>query len=347
MVTKKNAFDVLGDMLDSELGAFDEYPWKDVDLTNIVISKQIREVFEDEDNSIADLSDSIEDLGFFQNVVLRPIDGGRYEMVAGERRYRAAKLAGLTHVHAYVRSMTDEQMELIQFAENIHRKNFELFEEAKRLQKLLDRHGGKVAQVLAEIKKPHAWFSKRIGMLKLPEQAKRLVQENVTADVEVVNSVVQIEKHSPEKAKAVVDKLKENKGKVDARKVVKDVKDQVKPQKTKKQPPVQMALHESIFDEATQFCFSSAALKKSAIPSFIDALSDDDRKALWTDLQIVYTKGANGDVIASMKMLKHFHADKGHYAVLQYVAFAQGLGGLPYDLNNIMLTVAKFGKEVQ
>ena len=111
MATKKNAFDVLGDMLDSELGAFDEYPWKDVDLTNIVISKQIREVFEDEDNSIADLSDSIEDLGFFQNVVLRPIDGGRYEMVAGERRYRAAKLAGLTHVHAYVRSMTDEQME--------------------------------------------------------------------------------------------------------------------------------------------------------------------------------------------------------------------------------------------
>ena len=361
MATKKNAFDVLGDMLDSELGAFDEYPWMDVGIDDIVISPQIREVFEDEDNTISDLSNSIEDLGFFQNVVLRPIVGdlgqtvglmkpigrGRYEMVAGERRYRAAKLAGLTHVHAYVRSMTDEQMERIQFAENIHRKNFELFEEAKRLQKLLDRHGGKVAQVLAEIKKPHAWFSKRIGMLKLPEQAKRLVQENVTADVEVVNSVVQIEKHSPEKAKAVVDKLKENKGKVDARKVVKDVKDQVKPQKTKKQPPVQMALHESIFDEATQFCFSSAALKKSAIPSFIDALSDDDRKALWTDLQIVYTKGANGDVIASMKMLKHFHADKGHYAVLQYVAFAQGLGGLPFDLNNIMLTVAKFGKEVQ
>ena len=342
MVTKKNAFDVLGDMLDSELGAFDEYPWKDVDLTNIVISKQIREVFEDEDNSITDLSDSIGDLGFFQNVVLRPIEGGKYEMVAGERRYRAAKLAGLTHVHAYVRSMSDEQMERIQFAENIHRKNFELFEEAKRLQKLLDQHGGDVAQVLAEINKPHAWFSKRISMLKLPEQAKRLVHENVTADVEVVNAVVQIEKRSPEKAKAVVEKLKENKGKVDARKVVKDVKDQVKPAKQK---PVQMALHESIFDEVTQFCFSPAALKKSAIQSFIDALSEHDRKALWADLQIIYTKGANGDVIASMKMLKHFHADKGHYAVLQYVAFAQGLGGLPFDLNNIMLTVAKSGKE--
>ena len=86
-------------------------------------------------------------------------------------------------------------------------------------------------------------------------------------------------------------------------------------------------------------------MKKSAIQSFIDALSEHDRKALWADLQIIYTKGANGDVIASMKMLKHFHADKGHYAVLQYVAFAQGLGGLPFDLNNIMLTVAKFGKE--
>ena len=341
MATKKNAFDALGDMLDSELGAFDEYPWKDVELADIVINKQIREVFEDEDNSIANLSDSIEDLGFFQNVVLRPINGGQYEMVAGERRYRAAKLAGLTHVHAYVRSMTDEQMERIQFAENIHRKNFELFEEAKRLQKLLDKHGGEVAQVLAEIKKPHAWFSKRIGMLKLPEQANRLVRENVTADVEVVNAVVQIEKRSPEKAKAVVDKLKENKGQVAARKVVKDVKDQVKPAKPKpKTKPVQMALPRAeIQEKAAGFCGEPKNLKK--VEAFLKTLTEKDVATLSDDLQLFYSKGAAGDVAFSLEMLEvHKFATVG-FEALQYVAYMQGLGGVPFDLSAIMSAVLK------
>lgn len=338
MATKKNAFDALGDILDSELGAFDEYPWMDVSLTDIVVSQQIREVFEDEDNSISDLSDSIEDLGFFQNVVLRPIEGGKYEMVAGERRYRAAKLAGLSQVHAYVRAMTDEQMERIQFAENIHRKNFELFEEAKRLQKLLDKNGGEVAKVLAEIKKPHAWFSKRISMLKLPEQAKRLVRENVTADVEVVNSVVQIEKHSPAKAKEVVDKLKDSKGKIDARKIVKDVKDQVKPPK-----PVQMTLPSAeIQDKVADFCGEPKNVRK--VDSFFKSLHENDIARLTVVLQPYYSRGVRGDMMFSLQMLdKKAFAESG-FEALQFVAFLHGLGGLPFDIKSMLAVVVKSAK---
>ena len=106
-----------------------------------------------------------------------------------------------------------------------------------------------------------------------------------------------------------------------------------------------MPLQDEIFDHVTAFCFSPAALKKSGIKTFIGDMSDDDRSVLWKDLQAVYAKGANGDVLASMRMLKHFHTDKTHYSMLQYVAFAHGLGGVPFDLVNILKVVVAFGKD--
>jgi len=201
-------------------------------LDQIEIKAQIRESFEDEENSLSDLAASIKARGVLQPVLLRTTPTG-YELIAGERRYRASKMAGLEQIPAYIKEMTDEEAEDAQLAENIHRKNLTQIEEAKKIQRDLDQLGS-VKAVLEKHHKSHAWLSKTLALLHLPEQAKRLVTENVSADIEVINTVKTIEKADPEAAKDLVDELKETRGKENARDKAAAVKGKVKPSKSRK-----------------------------------------------------------------------------------------------------------------
>lgn len=180
-------------------------------LTLITTKKQVRTEFEDVDNPLSELADDIKLRGVLQPILVRPVQGGKYELVAGERRYRAAKMAGLKAIPVLVKSMTDEEAEEAQFIENIKRKNLTLQEEAQRIQRDLDACGGDVEAVLKKYGKPKSgrvWIYKMRALLNLSEQAQRLISENITADMEVINDVRQIEKVSPAKAKETVDKLK-------------------------------------------------------------------------------------------------------------------------------------------
>ncbi len=205
-------------------------------LDMIEIKAQIREEFEDAENSLDELAADIKARGVMQPILVRPTATG-YELVAGERRYRASKLAGLTDIPAYIRDMTDEEAEDAQLAENIHRKNLTQTEEAKKIQRDLDKLGS-VEAVLAKHHKSRAWLSKILGLLTLPEHAKRLVAENITSDVEVIGAVKVIERADPAAAKALVDDLKKTRGKESARAKVAAVKEIVKPSGKAKQPGV-------------------------------------------------------------------------------------------------------------
>jgi len=202
-----------------------------IDLDQIEVKEQIRESFEDEHNTLEDLADSIRARGVLQPVLVRPSANFGYELIAGERRFRAAKLAGLTQIPAVIKEMTDEEAEDAQLAENIHRKNLTQIEEARKIQKDLDRLGNTEA-VLAKHHKSKAWLSKTLSLLSLPEQAKRLITEDISADLEVINAVKGIEKVAPGAAKELVDDLKETRGKAKAgkaREKVEAVKNKVKP----------------------------------------------------------------------------------------------------------------------
>lgn len=193
--------------------AEDQAPSKtpEILLTLITTKKQVRTEFEDDDNPLQELADDIKARGILQPILVRPIQGGKYELVAGERRVRAAKMAGLKAIPALVKSMTDEEAEEAQFIENIRRKNLTLQEEAQRIQRDLDACGGDVEAVLQKYGKPksgRSWIYKMRALLNLSEQAQRLISENITADMEVINDVRQIEKVNPAKAKETVDKLK-------------------------------------------------------------------------------------------------------------------------------------------
>ena len=205
-----------------------------IPLDMIEVKIQIRVEFEDEENPLSDLANSIKMHGVLQPIVIRQSSTG-YILVAGERRYRASVLAGLDSIPAIIRDMTDEEAEDAQLAENIHRKNLTQIEEAWKIQRDLDRLGS-IDAVLEKHQKSRPWLSKMLSLLHLPEQAKRLVTENVSADVEIITAVKTIEKHDPEKAKALVDDLKMTRGKENARDKVATVKKEVKPSKKTKGP---------------------------------------------------------------------------------------------------------------
>ena len=235
--TKENAFagasDALGAGIDA-LFADQGAQYSVIPLDMIEVKAQIREAFEDEENTLDDLAASIKARGVLQPILLRPTADG-YELIAGERRYRASKLAGLEQIPAYIREMTDDEAEDAQMAENIHRKNLTQIEEAKKIQRDLDKLGS-VEAVLEKHQKSRPWLSKMLALLNLPEQAKRLVTENVSADVEVINTVKTVEKADPVKAKALVDDLKKTRGKANARDKAAAVKEEVKPSKKPKAP---------------------------------------------------------------------------------------------------------------
>lgn len=211
-----------------------EMPEFDVDLDDVEIVGQVREEFEDEEQGLAELGASLAKMQI-QAIFLRVMPAGHakpYRLVAGERRVRAARLQGMTKLRAKAKELTDEEAEDLQFAENTHRKNLTQIEEAKKIQRDLDTLGS-VEAVLARHNKGRPWLSKMLSLLHLPEQAKRLVTESISADAEVISTVRQVEKVSPEKAKELVDELKKTRGKVDARAKAQAVRDEVKPKPPK------------------------------------------------------------------------------------------------------------------
>lgn len=241
------AFDGLADMLSAgDLGALIEGNGQDfslITIAEIAVKPQVREIFEDAENSLEDLASSIREFGVFQPIIIRPIPGPiPFELVAGERRLRASIIAGKDQIPAMVRELTDEQAEAIQFAENIQRKNLTQIETAKKLQADLDELGGDVEALMAKRQKSRAWISKWLSLLDLPEQAQRVITESVSADPEVILAVKQVEKVDPEAAKELVDDLKQGRGKKgeNARDKAQAAKDAVKPPKKprkEKTPP--------------------------------------------------------------------------------------------------------------
>ncbi len=208
-----------------------DIPALDLDLVEVV--SQERDEFEDEENQLLELGQSMQSSGQWQQIVVRPVDGRAkpYELVAGERRYRAAKVVGMKALRAYAKQMTDEQAADARFAENIQRKNLTQLEEAKRLKHDVDLIG--VQATLAKHHKSHAWLSKRLRLLDLPEHTRTLLTNHVSADIELINQVSQIEKADPAAAAKLVGELKATRGKERARTKVATVKQAVKPSNRK------------------------------------------------------------------------------------------------------------------
>lgn len=131
---------------------------------------QPRQVFDEE--ALKELSDSIKVHGIIQPLTLRKIGDKQYQLISGERRLRASKLAKLKEVPAYIRTANDEQMLEMALIENIQREDLDPIEVALSYQRLIDELGLKQGEVGDKVGKKRTTVTNYLSLLKLPDSIK-------------------------------------------------------------------------------------------------------------------------------------------------------------------------------
>lgn len=139
--------------------------------------RQPREVFDEE--AMAELVHSVREVGLLQPIVVRPVGDGRYELIMGERRWRAAGQAGLSEIPAIVRSTGDDVMLRDALLENLHRAQLNPLEEAAAYDQLLADFGCTHDELAGRIGRSRPQISNTLRLLKLPPSVQRRVAAGV------------------------------------------------------------------------------------------------------------------------------------------------------------------------
>jgi ParB family chromosome partitioning protein len=126
-------------------------------------------------DSLEDLASSIRSQGVVQPIVVRSVGADTYEIIAGERRWRAAQLAGLHEIPAVIRDVPDEAAIAIALIENIQRENLNPIEESTALQRLIDEFGMTHQQVADAVGRSRAAVSNLLRLLTLEDEVKQLL----------------------------------------------------------------------------------------------------------------------------------------------------------------------------
>ncbi|MFY3792524.1 ParB/RepB/Spo0J family partition protein [Ureibacillus sp. MALMAid1270] len=166
----------LGKGLDALLPAVDnENEVKKISIQKLVANPyQPRKIFEDE--AIKELAQSIHEHGIIQPIVVRK-KGTKYEIVVGERRFRAAKLANLDEVPAIVKEMTEEQMMEVAILENLQREDLTPIEEAEAYQSLIEKLNFTQEDLAKRLGKSRPHITNHIRLLQLPEVVRQMIND--------------------------------------------------------------------------------------------------------------------------------------------------------------------------
>lgn len=133
---------------------------------------QPRKVFNDD--ALIDLAESIKEHGVFQPIIIKKSIKG-YEIIAGERRVRASKMAGLNKIPAIIRNLNDEQMMEIALLENLQRENLNSIEEAIAYKSMLEKLSLTQEQLSKKVGKSRSHITNILGLLRLPNEVQELV----------------------------------------------------------------------------------------------------------------------------------------------------------------------------
>ena len=136
---------------------------------------QPRHHFDEE--ALQELAESIRRNGVLQPVLVRPLPSGRYEIIAGERRWRASQKAGLTDIPAIIRPLQDTEALEIALVENVQRKDLNPLEEAEGYQRLIDEFSYTQDALAGIIGKSRSHITNYLRLLKLPSEVKALLME--------------------------------------------------------------------------------------------------------------------------------------------------------------------------
>ena len=139
--------------------------------------RQPRTVFDEE--AMQELVESISEVGLLQPIVVRPLGSGRFELVMGERRWRASQAAGLATIPAIVRETEDHELLRDALLENLHRAQLNPLEEAAAYQQLLEDFGCTQDELSGRIKRSRPQISNTMRLLRLPATVQRRVAAGV------------------------------------------------------------------------------------------------------------------------------------------------------------------------
>ncbi len=158
------------DVQTSGSSTINEVPISEIDRN----PNQPRHDFDEE--ALQELANSIREIGIVQPITLRQMADNRYQIIAGERRWRASQLAGLTSIPAYIRTINDETMMEMALVENIQREDLNAVEVALAYQHLIDNTGMSQERVAERVGKKRATVANFLRLLRLPAQVQMALQ---------------------------------------------------------------------------------------------------------------------------------------------------------------------------
>ena len=183
-MAKKSA---LGRGLGSLIDGANDIPEKEAgfSINEIEISKIIANPFQPrtkfDEEALNELAASIKEIGIIQPITLRKIDEDQYQIIAGERRFRASKIAGLTAIPAYVRTADDEGMLEMALVENIQREDLDAIEIALSYQRLIDECKLTQETLSDRVGKKRSTVTNYLRLLKLPARIQKgIVEKNIS-----------------------------------------------------------------------------------------------------------------------------------------------------------------------
>ncbi len=138
---------------------------------------QPRKIFDEK--ALSELADSISQHGVLQPLVVRPLTNGSYQLVAGERRWRAARIAGLTEVPVIIKELTDEETIEIAMIENLQREDLNPLEEALGYSYMMKELGITQEQAAEKVGKSRPAIANALRLLRLPEEVQEMVKNNL------------------------------------------------------------------------------------------------------------------------------------------------------------------------
>lgn len=165
---------------------------------------QVRKHFDAE--ALNSLSDSLRQNGLIQPIVVRPAEGGKLQIVAGERRFRAAGMAGLAKVPVIVREdLVGKDLTVIQVLENLQREDLTLAETCAGVSRLVESVG--FAEAVKQLGKSEAWVSKHASVVGLPDPIKKLVGDGKIDSVDIAKELAALLELNPQSATRMIQRL--------------------------------------------------------------------------------------------------------------------------------------------
>jgi ParB family transcriptional regulator, chromosome partitioning protein len=170
----------LGRGLDALLGGVSRTPARD-ELAQLAVDSLRPGKYQPrtrmDEASLAELADSIRARGVIQPIIVRPVEGGRYEILAGERRWRAARIAGQANVPALIREVSDDVALGIGLIENIQREDLNPIEESNGLQRLIDEFRLTHEEVARAVGRSRAAVTNLLRLLELAPAVQDMLQD--------------------------------------------------------------------------------------------------------------------------------------------------------------------------